>query len=388
MSAEDRVFVGEDFFETVHGQMTCIECHGGNEDTDLTKDSKAEAHSSTHNFVALPSQEADTYCGSCHPAKTESFSTSLHFTQAGYFERFSVRAGGMDLRTDSNMLAGFNQDCGKCHATCGQCHISRPYSVDGGLNSAHTFRKTPDLNNNCTACHGSRVGEEFKGSHAGEEGWPTGIRADVHYNTGFRCDNCHSGHEMHGDGTQYFYRYIESSSLVPKCEDCHTYSDPASSSPDYNPYHATHRTGNGSKLQCQVCHSQPYKNCNGCHAKGTANEGGITGKSYPAFKIGVNYLKSSERDYDFAVVRHIPVSPDTYTNWNGSFDLTSFAAEPTWKYTTPHNIQLWTAQTDTSGGGWCGLACHNNEDLFLHRTDVDSTYLDAELQANESVFMD
>ncbi|MBC8192495.1 MAG: hypothetical protein ISR87_12130 [Candidatus Marinimicrobia bacterium] len=388
MSAEDRVFVGDRFFETVHGEMTCVECHGGDNETDLTKEAKALAHSADKNFIAHPSQDAATYCGECHSEETENFANSLHYTQAGYFERFKVRAGGMDLRNDANMLAGFKQDCGSCHATCGQCHVTRPVSVKSGLNWGHEFKKIPDLNNNCTACHGSRVGEEYKGSHAGEAGWPAGIRADVHYNNGFRCDYCHTGHEMHGDGSQYFYRYIENSSMVPKCEDCHTYSDPETSSPDYNGYHATHWTGSGSTLQCQVCHSQSYKSCNGCHAKGTASHGGITGKSYPSFKIGKNYLPSVARDYDYALVRHIPISPDTYNNWGGSYTLTSFAAEPTWKYTTPHNIQRWTAQTDTTGGVWCGLSCHMNDDLFLHETDVDSTYLDAELQANENVFMD
>jgi len=178
------------------------------------------------------------------------------------------------------------------------------------------------------------------------------------------------------------------SSLVAQCEDCHSYSVTDSNDPEYNQYHATHWIGSSSHLQCQVCHSQSYKSCNGCHAKGNAASGGITGSSYASFKIGKNYLKNGDRPYDFALVRHIPIAPDTYDNWNGSITLTSFAAEPTWKYTTPHNIRRWTAQTDTSGTVWCGQSCHSNESLFLKTTDVDSTYLDAELEANAPVFMD
>jgi len=374
--------------DEVHGQMSCISCHGGNNQTDLTEESKALAHSLESDFISHPSSNAGKYCGSCHSNITADFSTSLHFTQEGYFERFSVRAGGMDLRDDPDMLAGFNQDCGKCHVTCGECHVIRPLSVGSGFIDSHSFRKTPDLNNNCTACHGSRIGEEFKGIHAGEEGWPSGIKADTHYNKGMRCESCHPGNEMHGNGTQYTYRYVDDDGFVPQCEDCHTYVSVDESDEDYNRYHETHSIGSGSSLSCQVCHSQSYKNCNGCHAKGTAEEGGIAGSSYAAFKIGKNYMKSDTRDYDIAVVRHIPISPETYDNWNGGITLTTFAAEPTWKYTTPHNIQRWTPQTDTTGVAWCGQSCHQNESLFLRETDVDSTYLEAELEANDPVFMD
>lgn len=387
MSAEDRVYVASEFLSSTHGQLSCVSCHGGNNKTELTEEAKSIAHNVSEGFIAHPSSDAQKYCGSCHSSFTSNFQNSLHFTQEGYFERFSVRAGGADLRNDPNMKAGFDQDCGKCHATCGECHVIRPKSVNSGLNWAHQFRKTPDLNNNCTACHGSRVGEEYRGEHAGEKGWPSGIKADVHYNRGIRCEFCHDANEMHGDGMQYTYRYIENSNLVPKCQDCHSYTSLQPTDPSYNIYHETHSIGTGSKLGCQVCHSQPYKSCNGCHAKGTAQTGGITGSSYPSLKIGQNYLRSADRDYDYVLVRHIPVSPDTYMNWNGSYTLTTFEAEPTWKYTTPHNIQRWTTQTDTTGAAWCGESCHNDPDIKLRPTDVDSTYLQAELLANDPVFM-
>ena len=47
----------------------------------------------------------------------------------------------------------------------------------------------------------------------------------------------------------------------------------------------------GVTLSCQVCHAQPYRNCNGCHVGGDM----LTGSSYCAFEIGRNYLKSNER---------------------------------------------------------------------------------------------
>jgi len=375
----ERVLVSQEFLNSPHGQIKCTSCHGGNPNTPLTKDAKAEAHSPQANFVAYPSEHADVYCSSCHSDKTSKFANALHYTQEGYYKRFMIRAGGQDLRNDPKMAAGFNKDCAKCHASCGQCHVIRPTSVNGGLEKAHVFYETPSMVNNCTACHGSRVGEEYRGLHAGEEGWPEGIIADVHYNKGHQCSFCHTGHEMHGDGTKYDYRYVDNSDFVPQCVDCHQdVLDPNTE----NQYHKKHVQGD-KKLECQICHSQTYKSCNSCHV-----QKGITGHSYPTFKIGKNYMKNDLRNFDYILVRHIPIAPDTYDNWGGSISLTTFDAAPTWKYATPHNIQLWTPQTDTTGTSWCGESCHSNFDKYLLTpADVDSNYLDAELKANAPVFV-
>lgn len=377
----ERVLVSETFLSSVHGQLACTSCHGGNPNTPLTKEAKAEAHAASANFVALPSNEPETYCSACHADITSTFKNSLHFTQNGYYHRFMVRAGGQDLRNDAKMAAGFQKDCAKCHAGCGQCHVIRPVSVNGGLEQAHQFYRTPSLVNNCTACHGSRIGEEFRGLHRGEKGYENVHEADVHYNKGMNCVACHPANEMHGDGNAYTYRYVENENFVPQCTDCHPdVLDPNTE----NIYHKTHVQGN-TTLECQVCHSQTYKSCNSCHVGK-----GITGKSYPTFKIGKNYLKntSSFRNTDYILVRHIPIAPDTYDNWGGSISLTDFAAAPTWKYATPHNIQRWTSQTDTTGTTWCGQSCHDNFDKFLLTpADVDSNYLDAELKANAPVFV-
>ncbi|NOX90572.1 MAG: hypothetical protein GXO77_16325 [Calditrichaeota bacterium] len=376
---EDRVFVSEEFLSSVHGQIGCVSCHGGDPNTALTKEAKAQAHSVQADFVAYPGEQFKIYCGSCHSDITSDFEYSLHFTQNGYYERFKIRAGGQDLRDDSKMAAGFQQACAKCHAGCGQCHVIRPISVNSGLVSAHKFYRTPDLVENCTACHGSRVGEEYRGLHAGEKYWQKGIKADVHYNKGYRCDFCHDASEMHGDGNLYSYRLVDNADFVARCEDCHPIDENTE-----NNYHKTHVLGDKT-LQCQICHSQTYKSCNGCHVGE-----GITGRSYPTFKIGKNYLKdrSAFRKYDYVLVRHIPIAPDTYDNWGGSISLSSFETAPTWKYATPHNIQRRTPQTDTTGTSWCGQSCHGNFDnLLLTPADVDSAYLDAELKANEPVFV-
>jgi thiosulfate/3-mercaptopyruvate sulfurtransferase len=320
---------------------------------------KAGAHDG---LVAYPSEDAQKYCGSCHPTETNSFKNALHYTQEGYFERFKIRSG-YDLRAAGHEeeMKGFKADCGKCHATCGQCHVSRPRSTMGGFISGqgHEFKKTPTLQENCTACHGSRVGEEYTGSHEG-------LQPDVHYyKYAKRCEFCHTGSEMHGgDGTPLTYRYSEENNSMPKCENCHV----ASKDDTANQYHQMHWAGNsGVTLACQVCHAQTYKNCNGCHAGK-----GITGSSYLTFEIGKNYLNQNKRyqDYDYITVRHIPVAPNTFEEW-GISDLMNFeSSEPTWKLTTPHNIQRWTPQTKPAEGATCSAACHNS-DYYLREQDVE-----------------
>ena len=348
-----RVFVGETFFETAHGQIDCVICHLGNSEERSDKDSAHEV------LIPYPSEDASFFCASCHQDEVETFKNSLHATQEGYFERFSLRAG-YDWREPGHEheLGEFQAECGSCHASCGQCHVSRPRTVGGGFNWEHEFRKKPDLRTNCTACHGSRIGEEYTGDREG-------YKADVHYVPGAKtCEFCHAAVEMHGgDGTHLTYRYDENKSAGPKCENCHN------SVREENDYHLQHWVGNsGITLSCQVCHAQAYKNCNGCHVGGD----GITGSSYITFEIGRNYLKDNSRyeDYDFITVRHIPIAPNTFEGW-GIDDLQNFeTTEPTWKLTTPHNIQRWTPQTEVDAGQDCSVLCHNS-DYLLSSEDIE-----------------
>jgi thiosulfate/3-mercaptopyruvate sulfurtransferase len=192
---------------------------------------------------------------------------------------------------------------------------------------------------------------------------------------GSQCTFCHDGMEMHGSGQTFDYRYLNTD--MPRCEDCHEDSRLS------NIYHQMHVAYDFlPQLSCQVCHSQPYKHCNGCHTGGA----GITGSSYIKFKIGKNKfnLEAANRNYDYVTVRHIPIAPDTYASW-GIPDLPNFNSEPTWKYATPHNIQRWTAQTDTSGtNGDCGANCHKSEEYYLLTKEL----LDYEIEANKDIVMD
>jgi len=361
------VYVQGSFFNTAHGKMSCIHCHHGDE-TQFAKDA---AHV---NLVAYPSSDPEKYCGSCHSGPVSNSGTSLHQTQNGYYHLFEKRAG-FDLRTDSYLTGEFDKECGKCHTTCGQCHVSRPVSVNGGFIAGHVFNRTPSMTNNCTACHGSRIGAEYLGENAG-------YRADVHWlPNAKRCEFCHDAGEMHGSGELFETRYDARNTAMPRCEDCHEDARTA------NVYHQRHwadaeNDPNVSRLACQVCHSQDYKNCNACHTGGA----GITGSSYMTYKIGNNPIKSDRRPYDYAVVRHIPVAPNTFEAW-GVAALSQYDSEPTWKYASPHNILRWTARTDTTGGGQCWSHCHNNWVGSLSTYLRDEDLQDYEKQANQTVLM-
>jgi hypothetical protein len=361
------VFVSEGFLSTTHGKLNCIACHGGNPDTN----DKVQAHV---DIVADPSEEAETYCAGCHAGIVDNFANSLHKTQHGYYKLFEDRAG-FDLRNDPHLSGEFDNECGKCHTTCGQCHISRPNAVKGGFTYGHVFKKTPNMTNNCTACHGSRVGAEYLGENVG-------FSPDVHWTPNAkRCEFCHTGAELHGNGQLFDTRYDDRNTLAPECEDCH------SDVKEANLYHTTHwanaeNNDAVSHLSCQVCHAQDYKSCNSCHVGGA----GITGDSYMDYKIGVNPLKSSHRPYDYVVLRHIPISDDTFEPW-GVASLANYSSLPTWKYATPHNIQRWTSRTDTTDNASCWGKCHNNWvpslDTYLRETDL----LEGEIEANQSVLM-
>ena len=85
----------------------------------------------------------------------------------------------------------------------------------------------------------------------------------------------------------------------------------------------------------------------------------------------------TERPYEYVVLRHIPTCIDT-CDYYGDNLLPDFNVLPTWKYATPHNIQLNTPQNESCD------ACHGNQDLFLTREDVSPE----EREANKDVIVD
>jgi hypothetical protein len=360
---------GENYPDNVHGQIACQDCHNGIQSAD-----KAEAHT---NLIARPSNDPQAVCGDCHPNILETIDTSLHNNLQGYWTVLDQRTVPEDHEAISEM---FGNHCASCHATCGDCHVSQPNMVGGGFIDGHNFNKTPSLTRNCTACHGSRVGNEYLGKHEG-------LNPDVHFRQGrMTCVDCHTGHEMHGqpatceechvgpeaqmvEPANHRYAGVQS----PRCETCHI---TAAINQDDIEMHRVH----AGDLSCQVCHSVAYSNCYNCHvaiSDATGNPFYATESTEMDFKIGRNPIKTFDRPYDFVPLRHVPVATDSFSFYGENL-LPNFNALPTWTYTTPHNIQRETPQTESCD------ACHGNADLFLTADQVKPE----ELEANLSVIME
>lgn len=358
VEAWEKVLVDADFVTSTHGELGCRACHGG-PDGVLEKD---EAH---QDVVADPSAGDAAVCQTCHATIVADVMKSLHATQQGYHTAFTARSGLP--ATDATYQQMFTARCATCHATCGQCHVSRPVSVEGGLVSEHAFRKMPSQTENCTACHGSRVGDEFRGRNSG-------VPEDVHYLNGMNCMSCHDDVELHGDGTTPTDRYhVEGG---PACATCHADANSASASLIWHSAHA-------GKVACQVCHSESYKNCYSCHVQ--LDSQGLDFPSEMDFRIGRNPAPTTQHPHDYVVVRHVPIVPDTFAAWD--LELPDYASVPTWRLATPHNIQKNTSQTESCN------TCHGSLDLFLTSAYIEDLItsglmVDDEVEANESVVVD
>jgi len=265
-------------------------------------------------------------------------------------------------RLTALMKEGYDVNCAKCHAACGDCHVNRPKAGGGGLYNGHYFGM-PDMRNHCTTCHTSRGGHAFFGVASGTD-------PDVHLTkASFTCVSCHKEEEIHSNGVTYNQRY--DMPLLPKCEDCH------SGVSNSNKYHKAHI----NSFSCYTCHSQDYNNCGSCHIGGV----GARIPSHLKFKIAINPIPAT-RPYKYALVRQSLSAPDSWSNY-GTSTLADFEAAPTYKYTTPHNISKITTRTgyENTDGNWvvynnCTEGCHisknsdgiyKNKELFLFNSDLE-----------------
>lgn len=338
MELHEKVLVGREFLNADHGEIGCTECHGGDRDAS----SMESAHKGMQADPTFP-DAADT-CGECHEEEAKLARTSLHYTLSTYKTMVHKRADN-DPDKLSVLDKGMGNHCYNCHASCGECHVSRPNSARGGFVDGHVFHKEPDQTNQCIACHGSRVGNEFTGE--------TG-QGDVHYTShDMDCMECHSDADLHGDGKSGHRDRYEVEGLA-QCRDCHEADDDVEQ-------HEIH----GDNVSCYVCHSQPYANCFGCHV-------GLDAKGLAYYKnpdeeellhIGLNPDPNPDRPEKWILVRRVPVVPSSF-DYYGKHLLTRFDQANNWKYASPHNIQRRTFQNRECNN------CHGNEDLFLTEEKV------------------
>ncbi len=344
------------FVSSMHNLDGCISCHGG-------KEGALDRHIAHQGLIPDPTVDPEATCGECHSTEVELATTGLHQNLTGFRTVLEARGANFD---DPAMQEAFDQNCATCHASCGQCHISRPDVSGGGLISGHQIQEFPAPDENCAACHGARVASEFAGSNAGVQGSVHGLQE------GMTCYDCHNITEFHGSGTKRVHRYDGEG--MPSCVSCHPTANPCET--EENLAHDIH----WEQVACTVCHvSGPYENCYGCHVgldeKGTPSA--TLEESQMQFKIGRNPNPDEVHPWDYVLVRHVPVEPDTFIEY-GDVLLGEFDNAPTWKMTTPHNIQRVTLQNTTCNN------CHGHEELFLSFDDIRP----AEQQANDDVVVE
>lgn len=372
----DRVHIDKsspdyaEFKTDIHGKLECTYCHNGKNGTA----DKNEAHSG--DFISKPSLEAETKCAVCHADVVERTHNSLHTNGWGQKSMLTLRYGlgtGHEKfdQLPEELKEAYNTNCATCHGTCGDCHVTRPHAGGGGLYKSHKFSRTPDMRDNCTTCHSSRGGHAYFGVAAGTQ-------PDVHYQKlGFECIQCHSADEIHGDGEYHDQRY--KNTLLPECKDCHSGLETA------NVYHSKHI----NDFNCNTCHSQDYNNCGSCHIGAE----GARIASHQKFKIALNPIPDV-KPYKLATVRQSLMSPDSWDVY-GIENMPEFTVRPTYKYTTPHNIQRWTTRTSDSEGNEyesCYFGCHirvegdtvYNKEFYLFESDLQ----DYEIEANQGIIVD
>ena len=346
----EKVLVSGDFLETEHGEVGCVNCHGGNPN-DKTK---AGAHKG---FDAHPSlNNPEGACGECHEDIVSTAKDSLHATLSTFTTVLKSRS---DMSKWHDIDEARKGHCTACHTSCGGCHVSRPKFAKKGFIDGHKFQKRSDPFNQCTACHGSRVGMEYYGARG---------QGDVHVTKyDMDCVACHPAEEMHAKPAADLKGRYHLPEMV-NCEDCHQGLKYGSVRE-----HSLHV----GKVQCQVCHSQTYVNCYSCH---TGKDSlGLryfqNQKEIEGMKIGLNYDKDEPNQTNkYILVRHEPTDPELFEFYVKDA-FTNFDNTPNWKRASPHNIQRKTWQTANCNN------CHGNRDLFLDTKDL----LDYEKGANAKV---
>lgn len=271
-------------------------------------------------------------CGECHKEVAAVYRKSLHYTTIGQRNRVVKRMSKPEAKIFDEKV--FQKACNSCHATCGDCHVKSPAigGVSVGLINKHKFVRKNE-GKTCAFCHGGRVYPEYTGEYGGN--------ADVHYQKGMMCMECHTMDELHGDGKAY--RLKEEVRDRPRCTDCH---EPGSAKK------LTARVGHvkhAENASCQACHSAgEYRNCYNCHLGGGS-------EAKPGFMLGV----SPRNHKQITTLRLIPTVRNSFEK--AGIRQENFDALPNYWDSPIHNIRKRTIRTRNCDN------CHENRKGFLTR---------------------
>ena len=307
----------------MHFKESCTFCHKGN-GRGATRDA---AHKG---LVARPSDNLET-CEMCHEDITKPFKNALHYTTEGQRQGIAGRFSQNELNIFNDKV--FEGSCRSCHASCGDCHVKAPVigGVNTGLLKGHRFVKR-DEGKTCGLCHGGRIYPEFTGEYGGA--------ADIHYQKGMICVDCHKKGALHGNSVvPYIFR--KEVKERPRCNNCHKIGQ------EKTELAKTSHKSHNNKVSCYACHSGgAYRNCYDCHL-------GKGATSKPGFILGLN-----PRDKKIVTtLRVIPTVRETFKT--ADIAMEQFDRLPNYWDTAPHNIRKRTERTRS-----CEV-CHEEKKDFL-----------------------
>ncbi len=247
----------------------CISCHLGNPNTSDKEDSHK-------GMVLIPGNLSDAAetCGKCHPNELHKIENSLMTTNSGIVAVDKYIFGEADTPNGQYHIQLIENSASDKHLRdlCANCHLGAQkdtfgpitqLSRGGGCNACHlnySDEAKADLatyissekkelpihhpatnifvtNEHCFGCHSrsSRISTNY-------EGWQETlldetdvlnnnaykviedkrvykyIEEDVHHTKGMLCIDCHSSHEVMGDGKRYTH---EEQAVKIQCSDCH-----------------------------------------------------------------------------------------------------------------------------------------------------------------------
>ncbi len=174
-------------------------------------------------------------------AQPANFATSLHATRQGKVTFYSASNNGFELLTG---VAIADLGCLKCHPdTLANGTPVNPTTYTPGCNDCHNIPgDSPDMSV-CLKCHGRMKTEIYAFGFT-----------DVHRDSlGFKCSNCHTTGDIHGDGTSYNSMF-DPGAMDVECTNCHT-------NPPTNPEHNQHL----NDIHCAACHVKSSVTCYNCH---------------------------------------------------------------------------------------------------------------------------
>lgn len=247
----------------------CASCHLGN----TIATDKDESHKG---MVLIPGNLADAKetCGKCHPNELHKIENSLMTTNSGLVavdKYIFGEANSPNSQYHINLIENSASDkhlrdlCANCHlgaeksefgeitqlsrgGGCNACHLNYSEAAKKELETYISSKKeqlpiqhpSTDIfvkNEHCFGCHSrsSRISTNYEGFQetmldeeelTSKEGFKVledkrvykYIEEDVHHTRGLLCVDCHSSHEVMGDGIKYTH---EEQAVKIQCSDCH-----------------------------------------------------------------------------------------------------------------------------------------------------------------------